>query len=59
MVTLMIQLQVATTVLFCGCENGFPDVENPIEELLCITVKNQTNKQIFAQHLIVKTFKQR
>ena len=24
----------------------FPDVENPIEELLCITVKNQTNKQI-------------
>ena len=24
----------------------FPDVENPIEELLCITVKNQSNKQI-------------
>jgi len=28
------------------CENGFPDVENPLEELLCITVKNQSNKQI-------------
>ncbi len=28
------------------CENGFPDVENPTEELLCITIKNQMNKQI-------------
>ena len=28
------------------CENGFPDVENPTEELLCITIKNQSNKQI-------------
>ena len=27
-------------------EDGFPDVENPTEELLCITIKNQSNKQI-------------
>ena len=26
MVTLMIQLQVATTVLFCGCDNGFQEL---------------------------------
>ena len=28
------------------CENGFPDVNNPTEQLLCITIKNQINKQI-------------
>ena len=25
---------------------GFPDIQNPVEELLAITVKNQSNKQI-------------
>ena len=39
-------IKIFTLDIECGCENGFPDVENPIEELLCITVKNQTNKQI-------------
>jgi len=34
-------IDIETTVT-----DGFPDVENPIEEIICITVKNQTNKQI-------------
>jgi len=41
-------IKIFTLDIECGCENGFPDVENPIEELLCITVKNQTNKQIIS-----------
>ena len=32
-------IKIFTLDIECGCENGFPDVENPIEELLCITVK--------------------
>ena len=39
-------IKIFTLDIETSCENGFPDVENPIEELLCITVKNQTNKQI-------------
>jgi len=34
-------MDIETTVT-----DGFPDVENPTEEIICITVKNQTNKQI-------------
>ena len=34
-------IDIETTVT-----DGFPDVENPTEEIICITVKNQTNKQI-------------
>ncbi len=39
-------IKIFTLDIECGAENGFPDVENPIEELLAITVKNQSNKQI-------------
>jgi DNA polymerase elongation subunit (family B) len=39
-------IKIFTLDIETTCENGFPDVENPIEELLCITVKNQSNKQI-------------
>jgi len=40
------QIKIFTLDIETTCENGFPDVENPIEELLCITVKNHSNKQI-------------
>jgi DNA polymerase elongation subunit (family B) len=39
-------IKIFTLDIETTCENGFPDVENPIEELLCISVKNQSNKQI-------------
>ena len=39
-------IKIFTLDIECTAENGFPDVQNPIEELLCITVKNQSNKQI-------------
>ena len=39
-------IKIFTVDIECTAENGFPDVENPIEELLAITVKNQSNKQI-------------
>ena len=39
-------IKIFTVDIECACENGFPDVENPVEELLAITVKNQSNKQI-------------
>ncbi len=39
-------IKIFTLDIECECENGFPDVENPIEPLICITVKNQSNKQI-------------
>ena len=39
-------IKIFTLDIETTCENGFPDVENPIEELLCITVKNQSNKSI-------------
>jgi len=39
-------IKIVTLDIETACESGFPDVENPIEELLCITVKNQSNKQI-------------
>ena len=39
-------IKIFTLDIECTCENGFPEVNNPVEELLCITVKNQSNKQI-------------
>ena len=39
-------IKIFTLDIETTCENGFPDVENPIEEIICLTVKNQTNKQI-------------
>ena len=41
-------IKIFTLDIETTCENGFPDVENPVEELLCITVKNQSNKQIIS-----------
>ena len=40
------QIKIFTLDIECSAENGFPDVENPTEEILAITVKNQSNKQI-------------
>jgi len=39
-------IKIFTLDIETACENGFPDVENPIEEVICLTVKNQSNKQI-------------
>ena len=39
-------IKIFTLDIETTCEDGFPDVENPTEELLCITIKNQSNKQI-------------
>ena len=39
-------IKIFTLDIETTCENGFPDVENPIEEIICLSVKNQTNKQI-------------
>jgi len=39
-------IKIFTLDIETTCENGFPDVENAIEELLCISVKNHSNKQI-------------
>ena len=39
-------IKIFTLDIECSAENGFPDIQNPIEELLAITVKNQSNKQI-------------
>ena len=40
------QIKIFTVDIECTAENGFPDIDNPTEELLAITVKNQSNKQI-------------
>ena len=40
------QIKIFTLDIECTAENGFPDIDNPTEELLAITVKNQSNKQI-------------
>ena len=39
-------IKIFTIDIETTCEDGFPDVENPQEKLLVITVKNQTNKHI-------------
>ena len=39
-------ISIFTLDIETTCEDGFPDVQNPIEELICITVKNASNKQI-------------
>ena len=39
-------IKIFTVDIECSAENGFPDVENPTEEILAVTVKNQSNKQI-------------
>jgi DNA polymerase elongation subunit (family B) len=39
-------IKIFTLDIETTCEAGFPDVENPTEELICITIKNQSNKQI-------------
>ena len=39
-------IKIFTLDIETTCENGFPDVENPQEQLICITIKNQSNKKI-------------
>jgi len=39
-------IKIYTVDIETTCEGGFPNVEDPQEELLAITVKNQSNKQI-------------
>ena len=41
-------IKIFTLDIETTCEGGFPDVEDPQEQLLCITVKNQSNKQIIS-----------
>ena len=40
------KLNILTLDIEVQCENGFPDPNKADEEMLCITVKNQSNKQI-------------
>ena len=40
------KIKIFTIDIETSCEEGFPDVDNHVEEILCLTVKNQTNKQI-------------
>ena len=40
------QIKIFTLDIECTAENGFPDIDDAIEEILAITVKNQSNKQI-------------
>ena len=40
------KLNILTIDIEVQCENGFPDPRAADEELLCITVKNHSNKQI-------------
>jgi len=40
------KLRTITIDIEVACENGFPDPEEASEEMLCITVKNQSNKEI-------------
>ena len=39
-------IKIFTVDIETTCEAGFPDVENPQETIICLTVKNQSNKQI-------------
>ena len=39
-------IKIFTLDIEVTAEKGFPDVENPIEEILCLTIKNQSNKNI-------------
>jgi len=40
------KLNILTLDIEVQCENGFPDPQAADEQMLCITVKNQSNKQI-------------
>ena len=42
----MEKLLIVTIDIEVQCENGFPDPENAIEELLSITIKNHQTKEI-------------
>ncbi len=39
-------IKIFTIDIETTADGGFPDVENPTEEILCLTIKNQSNKQI-------------
>ena len=39
-------IKIFTLDIEVTAEKGFPDVENPTEQILCLTIKNQSNKNI-------------
>jgi DNA polymerase elongation subunit (family B) len=39
-------IKIFTLDIECECEYGFPDVDTAKEKIICITVKNHSNKQI-------------
>jgi|TARA_B110000259_G_scaffold226_1_gene284 DNA polymerase elongation subunit (family B) len=39
-------IKIFTIDIETTAEGGFPDVNNPEEEIICLTIKNQSNKQI-------------
>jgi len=39
-------IKIFTLDLECECEHGFPDADTAKEPIICITVKNHSNKQI-------------
>jgi len=39
-------IKIFTLDIETTCDAGFPDIENPKETIICITVKNHSNKQI-------------
>jgi DNA polymerase elongation subunit (family B) len=39
-------IKIFTLDLECKCEHGFPDADTAKEAIICITVKNHSNKQI-------------
>jgi DNA polymerase elongation subunit (family B) len=39
-------IKIFTVDLECECEHGFPDADTAKEPIICITVKNHSNKQI-------------
>ena len=40
------QIKIFTLDLECECEHGFPDADTAKEAIICLTVKNHSNKQI-------------
>ena len=39
-------IKIFTLDIETTCDEGFPDIDNPKETIICITVKNHSNKQI-------------
>ena len=43
----MKQMKIFSMDIEVACENGFPNVEEAAEEMLCITVKDMNTKEVF------------